>query len=229
MRMFPFITKTWNPVVGCPHYCKYCWAKKLAETKLKKFYSSFLVPQLKVERLTQSFREGDFVFVCDMGDLWSKTVPFEWQRHVMGQIEGYPKTRFLLLTKNPNGYKKYFQKWGNFPENCVLGVTVETNRSTMEWSFAPCPETRFDNFKQVPHEQKMVSVEPIMDFDTLKFLNRILSVKPQFVAVGYDNYRNGLREPSLEKTLRLIERLEGAGIKIYRKTLRERLLEVSER
>lgn len=159
-----------------------------------------------------------------MGDLWSKIVPFEWQRRVMCQIERYPKTRFLLLTKNPNGYKKYFEKWGSFPENCVLGITVETNRSTMEWSFAPCPETRFDNFKQVSHEQKMVSVEPIMDFDALKFLNRILSVKPKFVAVGYDNYGNGLPEPSLEETMRFIERLEGAGIKVYRKTLRERFL-----
>lgn len=42
------------------------------------------------------------------------------------------------------------------------------------------------------------------------------------VAVGMDNYGNGFPEPSLEKTMQLIEELEfNRGIKVFRKTLRE--------
>lgn len=218
-KMFPFITKTWNPVVGCPHNCKYCWAKKLAETRLK--YESFLVTRRINARLNQRFQPGDFVFVCSMGDLWSKSVPFEWQRSVMSQIEGYPETQFLLLTKNSNGYVKYGEKWGMFPENCVLGITAETNRSTTAFSFAPVPETRFENFRRINHSRKMVSIEPIMDFDLPNFFHQIISVNPQFVAIGYDNYHNGLSEPPLEKTMRLIEELEKCKVKVFRKTLRE--------
>jgi len=47
-------------------------------------------------------------------------------------------------------------------------------------------------------------------------------LQPWAVAVGYDNYNNHLPEPPLEKTMQLIERLEKAGITVFRKTLRER-------
>jgi hypothetical protein len=41
------------------------------------------------------------------------------------------------------------------------------------------------------------------------------------MAVGYDNYNNRLPEPTLSKTMQLIDCLEKTGITVYRKTLRE--------
>jgi hypothetical protein len=67
----------------------------------------------------------------------------------------------------------------------------------------------------------MVSIEPILEFNHLAFAEQLLRIKPEFVAVGYDNYSNRLLEPSLEKTLAFCDHLEYSGFKVYRKTLRE--------
>jgi len=64
-------------------------------------------------------------------------------------------------------------------------------------------------------------VEPIQDFNLDYFTERIIEIKPWAVAIGYDNYDNKLPEPSMAKTMQLIDRLEKAGITVYRKTLRE--------
>jgi DNA repair photolyase len=217
--MFPFITCTWNPIVGCPHNCRYCWAKSYAE-RLKLYGESFLVSQFFPDRLLQRFNHDDYVFVSDMGDAWAKTVPYEWQLKLNCNIEKSPKATFLFQTKNPNGYVKFYHKHGLFPDNCLLGVTLETNRSTAEWSFAPKPVTRVKNLRILP-QRTFVSIEPIMDFDLLPFYRQIQSLEPEMIAVGYDNYHHHLPEPSLDKTMKLIDKLEQVGFKVYRKTLRK--------
>jgi hypothetical protein len=67
----------------------------------------------------------------------------------------------------------------------------------------------------------MVSVEPIMDFDLEILVQWISDIKPILVHVGYDNYNNNLPEPSLSKTMQLIDILRKFTIvKIL--TLREK-------
>jgi hypothetical protein len=41
------------------------------------------------------------------------------------------------------------------------------------------------------------------------------------IAVGYDNYKNYLPEPSLKRTQDLISKLRKAGIAVYEKTIRK--------
>ena len=53
------------------------------------------------------FKEGEFVFVQDMSDLFAGIVPEEYIQRVMGHIQKFPKTTFLLLTKNPNRYREF--------------------------------------------------------------------------------------------------------------------------
>ena len=36
--------KTWNPFTGCNFNCSYCWARKLAEGKLKNSYPNGFIP-----------------------------------------------------------------------------------------------------------------------------------------------------------------------------------------
>jgi hypothetical protein len=59
-----------------------------------------------------------------------------------------------------------------------------------------------------------------MEF-SVGFFASLVAAEPRAVAIGYDNYDNKLPEPSLTKTLQLIDSLEKAGITVYRKTLRE--------
>ena len=64
-----------------------------------------------------------------------------------------------------------------------------------------------------------VSIEPIMQFSDM-FADRVRAFEPWGVAVGYNNYSNGLLEPSLAETEELITALEGFTT-VYRKTIRE--------
>ncbi|MGC9113182.1 hypothetical protein [Acidilobus sp.] len=56
--------RSWNPVMGCPHLCTYCWAMKLIEGKLRDSpkYRNGFVPTLHEEDLERArFRPGDTV------------------------------------------------------------------------------------------------------------------------------------------------------------------------
>ena len=47
---------TWNPVTGCKHGCEYCYARKLAETRLAHIYENGFEPTLWEDRLNQPKR-----------------------------------------------------------------------------------------------------------------------------------------------------------------------------
>jgi hypothetical protein len=72
------------------------------------------------------------------------------------------------------------------------------------------------------HPRKFVSIEPVMDFDLTGFVSELKAIKPEMVAVGYNNYPEKcfLPEPELEKTQALIDRLR-PFTKVITKTLRE--------
>ena len=232
--MFEFISETWNPLGGgpCPHQCIYCWSMGknglVKRYDMKKYQGS---PRLIEKELNRRFKAGDFIFVCDMLDLFAWNVPTRIVREILKKIREFPKTRFLLQTKNPRGYVP-FLAFNEIPRNAVLGVTVETNKSYFDtpsgysnyWmvSRAPSPTYRLEIMEKIAQaniHKIFMSIEPILDFDLDSFICNIKRLKPWGVAVGYDNYHHKLPEPPLEKTLRLIEELE-RFTKVYRKTLR---------
>jgi hypothetical protein len=107
-----------------------------------------------------------------------------------------------------------------YPENLVLGATIETNR-TYNVSKAPPTLERYTVMKELPYKNKLVSIEPIMDFDFEMFARWIRDTSPVLVHVGYDNYRNRLSEPSLQKTKQFIDELE-TFTEVKTLTLREK-------
>lgn len=223
-KMFPFITCTWNPIVGCLHDCVYCWARKLAETKLRHIprYNDFN-PKLIVSELGRKFAKESFVFISDMGDWLGEWVKEKWILEVIEATKDALHVSFLSMTKNPDRYFKF-----HFPENITLGTTIETNRDLAysALSEAPLPSRRLRAMRDLKYGDNhcFIAVEPIIDFDLEDFSQQIIDIYPWAVAIGYDNYHNNLPEPSLTKTMELIGRLEKVGIRVYRKTLREAFL-----
>ncbi|GAJ14303.1 unnamed protein product [marine sediment metagenome] len=111
---------TWNPVVGCKHNCKYCYARRMNDRF--KFIPDWNVPKFYPERLHQPY--GKFpaakIFVVSMGDLFGNWVPKDWIEAVIKVALDCSMHQFMFLTKNPGRYHEF-----TFSENCWLGATVE--------------------------------------------------------------------------------------------------------
>ena len=228
-RMFSFLSRnhkktgdTYNPLGGeCQHKCRYCYVGTLKKMfpGVREKYSG--IPRIKDKWLNEikKFTKDDYVFVCDMTDLFGYWVPTQLIQTILDAVRKSP-AKFLLLTKYPQRYIDIISLGINIPSNCVLGCTIESD---------------IDHLITVPVKNRlramadlsamgypiMISIEPIMEYTT-GFLYDLFRIDPEFVAVGYDNYGNKLPEPCLAKTMGLIAALEQAGIKVYRKTLREK-------
>lgn len=224
-RMFKEVTKTWSPVTGCNHACIYCWAKRLAETRLKHLpqYQNGFRPYFVVKELNRHFNSGT-IFVSSMGDLFGQWMPEEWILSVLDTIRRSPDATFYLLTKNPCMYHYFIEQFRELP-NVVLGVTIESNYIPIGISKADRPAVRAGLMQDLPRNLKrFVSIEPILEFNKIAFLTLIKMCNPAFVYIGYDNWNNHLPEPYLSKVKDLIARLE-KFTEVRIKTLRERGIE----
>lgn len=202
-RMFKSVTRTWNVFVGCRFDCIYCNARKAALTRFKHLdrYKDGFQPHLVESELSKTFKPGETIFVGYMGDI--SFASWEVMTHILSRVQQFPDTRFLFCTKNP----ACFHNWNlRLPDNVVLAITIETNRVNV-FSKSPKPYYRFLNLFGIDHPHKMVSIEPIMDFDLPYLVGWIETLKPEIVEVGADNYHNNLPEPSPEKLNALLSSL----------------------
>jgi len=212
-------THTWNPFVGCKHGCIYCYARKIAKRQKHRCIDCYnFVPHEHPERLGKKFPKGSQVFVCSMGDITFATR--EYRQRIYDVIREQPGVTFLLQTKDPIVFMVDL-KDESIPENAILGVTLETNKReiTERYSNAASPIVRVAAMRLLKR-RKYVTIEPIMDFDLERMVDYIRDIDPEFVYIGYDNHNHHLPEPSLEKTLKLIEELEKLT-EIRKKTIRK--------
>lgn len=214
--------KTWNPVIGCKYYCYKgrCWAARMAR-RLKnneRYREGFDHPKLVAVELKKRF-SNIVVFVSSMGDLFGRWVPEEWILKVLNSMKQSHDAVFLLETKNPARFLDFISE---IPSNTILSTTIETNRTNNAYrvSAAPSVVERYKAIRSIEWPHKHVSIEPIIDFDLDVLVRWMRDINPELISVGYDNYHNHLPEPSLDKTMRLIEQLEKFS-KVERKTLRE--------
>jgi len=219
-KMFPFITKTWNPLGGRRlHQKKGCWPEAyIKRMKIVKYSGEY---RLDYKQLNRKFKSTDFVFVCDMLDLFAANVPMEAIQIILKKIEAQSEVTFLLLTKNPR-----YMWLMDLPKNVVAGATIETDFDPrcygFQYSRAPMVQDRIQAMIDLDHPRKFISIEPVMDFSPGSFIESIEAIHPESVAIGFDNYNSNLPEPeTLEKVLDFINELEKKGIKVIRKTIRE--------
>jgi protein gp37 len=194
--MYGFIDGSWNPVRGkCPYDCAYCYVKRWGDRQ----------KPLRIDRsfLTAPLGKGQFIFVCSGCDLFHPDVPRDWIAEVREHTLQYPDNKYLWHTKNPQRLVELIEPG----PNDFACATIESNIHRPCIGGAPAPSERAAALRKW-EGQRMVTVEPVMDFDTAKFADLILSCKPCQVNIGADSGKNGLPEPSPEKVRTLVRILE---------------------
>lgn len=190
-NMYPFVTHTWNPIKGkCPHDCTYCYMKRWKLPKL----------HLDEKEFKTDLGKGNFIFVGSSCDMFANVVPAEWIQKTISLCKKYPKNTYLFQTKNPKRFRKF--DWFGIRHKVVFGTTIETNRIYKDLTTAPHPSIRshaLANFKVNGFARKMISIEPIMDFDPDILISWIKAIKPEFVSIGADSKGHGLPEPTWDK------------------------------
>jgi DNA repair photolyase len=204
---------SWNPFVGCKFDCEYCKSsyKRQAKRRKRQCLKCYdFRPHFHVERLKRPLprtRDDSFIFCCDFADL-AFCKP-EWLQQILERIKELPDRTFLLQSKNPSVFMNY-----SFPSNVLLGTTIETNRDTFYKgiSRAPLPSQRYEAMLKLRHLQKIVTIEPIIDFDIEILVNWICTLEPEACYVGYDSKSNYLPEPELKKVKVLITKIKSTTI-----------------
>ena len=214
--MYQWISHTWSPVKGsCPYGCSYCYVGRWGNNN-----RAF---RLDERELRTDLGIGNFIFICSGCDLFHPDVPEGWIGKVMERTYSDlgSDNRFLYHTKNPERavemYDKYLPKLGS-----VLCVTVESNIPRPGISKAPQPHDRIRYLNQWPGD-RMITIEPIMDFNLMMFSDMVLGCDPVQVNIGADSGDNHLPEPSGEEVEALINVL-APHIKVHLKKNLRRLL-----
>ena len=226
-NMYKWVTKTFNPVAGvCPHGCSYCFVNTLKRRNkvLRNKYNGDI--RLVEHELKRNLGKGNVWFVCSCMDLFAEVVPLYIIEKVLEHCREYPDNTYLFQSKNPKRFMDIDTVW--FPQNTILGTTIETNRDTSGISKAPITFDRYLGIKHAGYYKSldvMVSIEPILDFDVSKMVNWMRDIKPKFVSIGADSKNHNLPEPPAWKVEQLIKSLkEFTEVKI--KDNLSRILEV---
>lgn len=229
-RMYRENVKSLNAFVGCNFNCVYCVPSfqrnmKRQRKNCERCYK--YDPHFHPERLLKKppKTEGnEFIFFPSSGD-----PSFAQPKDFLAMIyyaQDNPNSQFLIQTKSPKFLRKY-----SFPDNVILGITLETNQQNFnptpskykkysEITSAPRPFDRYLDFVEVNHWRKIVTIEPILDFQTWVLEAWIRHIDPEAVYIGYDNHSVFLPEPILPKTQQLTHTL-GKFTQLRMKTLRK--------
>jgi hypothetical protein len=110
------------------------------------------------------------------------------------------------------------------PRNVVLVTTLETNRDAGYAAIAkaPLPSKRYKQFLDLKYPHKIITAEPLLDFDVAEFAGWITKIKPEKVWLGYNSRecQVSLPEPAHKKIVELSGILLKKGIDVVGKDLR---------
>jgi hypothetical protein len=225
-NMYKLSVKQWNPFVGCEHDCIYCkssfqrqlkrWAKGQGDCPKCANFEPHYRHSPRLEQKLPKTKYMQFIFTCSSGDIAFCST--EYLEKIIARIQCEPDKTFLIQSKDPCTFNRVI-----FPKNVILGTTLETNKDELceGISKAPKPSQRYKDFAKVNHPLKMVTIEPVIDFDLNTMIDWIENINPCMVWLGYDSGKNKLPEPELEKVKSLHWQLAKKGFVVILKTIRK--------
>ena len=211
--------KTWNPFKGCKFDCSYCKPSFQAQAKRQKNRCSNcynFIPHTHPDRLDK-IPNADTIFVCGNGDIsfCDPNFTVEIINSIKKNIVKHPQKKFFLQSKRPEYFKKFLK---TLPDNIKLVTTLETNRDTgyEKVSKATIPSVRYAQFEELEYSHKILTIEPIMDFDMSNFMDMVLSINPELVWLGINSRHKQVQlpEPSKEKFYELYNTLIANDINV---------------
>jgi hypothetical protein len=147
----------------------------------------------------------NFIFVGSSNDMFADGVQRDWVERTLNHCRIQPNS-YLFQSKNTYNFTKYFDV---MPEKTVLCTTIETNRYYKDiMGNCKSPQDRACGFRSITKYKKLVTCEPLMDFDLEQIVELIKMCGAEQVNLGCDSGNNHLPEPSAEKILQLIEELQ---------------------
>jgi protein gp37 len=154
---------TWSPVIGCPHNCPWCYARRM--NNRWKWIKDFNKPEIRWNNLRWPVKQkkAQTIFVCSIADLFADIIPDAWINLVISicSMPECQKHKFMFLTKNPWRYGHF-----TFPPHCVLGTSISTRLDL----------SRMDALKELKN-LTFISLEPCMDdFSEVVFKTDLLIV-----------------------------------------------------
>jgi len=204
-NMYPWVNYTINFIKGrCPHGCEYCYMQDNPSWKNP--------AHLDEKEFETDLGSCNTIFVGSSCDHFAEEIPKEWINQFLTHLEQFSDNTYLFQSKNPKRFydlihREFVEsKWS---KQVILGTTIETNRELLDEvkgmdSRVPSPMNRQFWLRKTPAYHKMISVEPIMDFDLVKLIGWIRNIEPDFVSIGADSKRHNLPEPSSDKIKDLI-------------------------
>lgn len=151
---------TWNPETGCSKIsegCKNCYAemmsrrlKAMGQDKYRNGFDVTLHEGVLNDPL--HWKNQSMIFVCSMGDLFHKDIPFSFIDKVMETIKTAFWHQFQILTKRPKRMAEYFTG-REIPRNVWLGTTVENQ----------AVKGRIDYLRSLDAPVRFLSCEPLLE------------------------------------------------------------------
>lgn len=210
-NMYGFITHTWNTIKGkCPHNCSYCYMKRFKQTEL----------HFDEKELKTNLGKGNFIFVGSGCDMFAESIGGKWIEKTIRKCLEYNQNEYLFQSRNISKLVIWIPIIFSYP-NFTIATTIETNREN-NLSVTP-NKYDIDLYFKRQDVKKMITIEPIMDFDLVPFVEMIKNCNPIQVNVGANSIpKIKLPEPEPEKVLELISELE-KFTKVYQKDNLKRL------
>lgn len=237
----------WNLYSGCENWyngvCPVglnCWAKKITE-RFPSHYPNGFHPTFYPESFLAplSVIKPKRILVAFMGDLfgdWIKPeakVPapygiFEqlpegqertyisFREAIFNVISSCPQHTFLFLTKCPQN----LSKWGQFPDNCRVGVTATDAKSFLEAG---------RGLERMKANIKFISLEPLLDYiGGLWMEDWLKSGVTQWLIIGQQTPVKQETMPKLEWVKEIVEAADRAKAPVFLKNNLVGLLPIEE-